>query len=256
MGKNDPLDNTLLCLVGEQFFYYGLLNAEGNIHKSDQIKINSDFSFYHSPETISTFLSNSLESLDFKKIKIGIVNQWFSIVPIELSKQESKYWTPKPKGDLKVDFHIDTLDQLQIAYFIPTELKNKLLSIHDDVSFHHLVSANLKGHETEEGVHSYKINGLQFLQVIDKQKIIYSNLVKSKTVLSQLYYSLLAFHVHEKDPHQIPFYTTTSESDLNQELSTYIKQVHNVTSSFKQTHESNLTNEYLYQLEKLDLCAS
>lgn len=256
MGKNDPSGNTLLCIVGEQFFYYGILNAKGSIFKADQIKINSDFSFYNSPDTISAFLNNSLDLLDFKQIKIGIVNQWFSLVPTEIADQESKYWTPKPNNDLEVDFHVDTIDKLKIAYFIPTDLKNKLLSLHDEISFHHLVSANIKGHDSEDGVHSYKINGLQFLQVVDKQKIIYSNLVKSKTVLSQLYYSLLAFHVHQKDPHQVPFYTTTTESALNQELSTYIKQIHNVKSTFKQINASNLTNEYLYQLEKLDLCAS
>lgn len=255
MSKSGSSLDTLLCIVGEKFFYYGILNKEGRITQSDQIKINSEISFYHSPETILSFLQNSIESFDFTEVKIGIVNQWFSLVPKELSEQEAKHWIAKPEN-IEADFQLDELSQLNLAYYLPSQLKKSLKSLHKQVSIHHLMTINLRGHEGEEGVHSYKLNGLQFLQVVENQKTIYGNLVKSNSVLSELYYSLLPFHLHKKDPHQFPFYTTASELEIKEELATYIKDIHKIKSSFSQNSDSNLANEYLYQLEKLDSCVS
>lgn len=255
MGKSDPSLDTLLCIVGEQFFYFGILNQSGSIIQSDQVKINSDFSFYKSSETIFSFLNNSIESFDFKQVKVGIANQWFCLVPKQLKTEEAQHWISKPEN-IAADFHMDELSQLNLAYFVPANLKSSLQSLHDNVSFNHLMTVNLKGHEGKDGVHSYKLNGLQFLQVVENDKTIYGNLVKSNSLLSDLYFSLLPFHLHEKDPHKFPFYTTTSDLELKDELRTYIKDIHKIKSSFNQTTDSNLNNEYLYQLEKLDSCVS
>jgi len=253
MGNSVSSTNTLLCIVGEQLLILGLLNSNGHVVLSEYL--NSNVLYSNGPDKLIPFLKESLAGSDYNQVKIGILNHWFSLIPKEIASEEAEFWITKPEG-IDVDFHLDSLTEMNIGYYIPTEFISKVTALFDNVTFHHLLTANLKANEGQEGVHSYKVHDLQFLQVVNNQKTVYSNLLKSESVLSQLYYSLLAFHLHNKDPHQIPFYTNNVGEELDNEYSNYIKHIHKTYPSISQSTESDLSNENLYQLEKLDSCVS
>ncbi len=254
MAVPTPESVILHCIIEEQVFYYGLVR-DTHIVQADGIRINSDFNFFRSPQVIIDFLARSFNMASVTSTHVAIANTNYSLVPDIVSDEDSIHWVTHNHDDSQ-NYHIDQVPGLKVAYHVPKTLEEILRSSLPHSTIHHIMATNLNGDQKQNGVYSYPINGFQFVQLVDDHKTQYGNLVSSTSTLSRLYFSLLPYHLHKKDAMTLPLYTTREKTNNLAELKTYIKQVNTLKSSLTVVSDSPLSDEQVYQIEKLALCAS
>lgn len=254
MTVNTPDSVILHCIIEEQVFYYGLVKGS-RVVQSDGIRINSDFNFFRSPQVIIDFLARSFDIASVTSTHVAIANTCFSLIPDVVSDTDSIHWLTHETTDGQ-NYHIDQVSGLKVGYHISSTLEETLRHSLPNMRLHHVMSTNLSGNQKQDGVYSYPINGLQFIQLVDDHKTKYGNLVNSKTVLSRLYFSLLPYQLHKKDTKSLPLYTTPTKANNLTDLKTYIGRVNTLESSLTVESGSPLNNEQIYQIEKLASCVS
>lgn len=254
MAVHTPESVILHCVIEEQVFYYGIVKDK-HVIQADGIRINSDFNFFRSPQVIIDFLAKSFNIETVTSTHVAIANTNYSLIPDIVSDKDSIHWITHQNTDTQ-NYHVDHVPGLKVGYHISGALENALRSSLPHTTFYHVMSTNLSGDHKQNGVYSYPINGLQFIQLVEDHKTQYGNLVSSKSTLSRLYFSLLPYHLHQKDTMTLPLYTTPAKTNNLVELKTYIKQVNTLQPSLTVVSDSPLSEEQVYQIEKLTLCAS
>lgn len=249
------VSHTLLCIIEDSVVYYGLLNELNQCYSSDILQASAGTDFFNQAGLITEFLSQSAHADSIDSVVFAIVDHNFSLIPKPVAKDQAQVWTNKSQGNSDVNFHLDELSQLNVGYYISKTFETQLLSFHKNSKIRHIISCNLAGKSIRNGVHAYTLgNEKQFLHLVKENKTIYSNLVKSDSVLSQLYFSLLPYKLYELDPHSYPLYLNQGISaKLREELDKYVAQIKQVDLN-TETSDSKLSKEQLFQLEKLATC--
>lgn len=254
MEVKKPDSVFLYCVVEESIFYYALLNDSHHILQSDGIQISPDHSFFEYPQVIIDFLKKSFDLSMISNTRIAIANTQYTLIPEVIPNDETKPWLTHNFTHSE-NYHIDQIPDLKIGYHVSTTLESVFTDSLPNPTIHHVMSCNLHKAGKRDGVYSYSLNGLQFIQLVDNQKTNYGNLKLSPTAMSALYFSLLPYELHQKDTATFPLFTRKSNPEVLDELHKYVNDIKLLQSTLTVGAESPLNTDQVYQIEKLATCA-
>lgn len=255
MEVNSPDSVILYCIIEEQIFYYALLNDDNQVVQSDGIVIDSKFNLFNYPQVIVDFLQKSFDAKIVSCAHMAVSTTDYTLIPEAIADEDTYHWLTH-QFDKSANYHLDSIPGIKIGYHISTKLEDILTNHLTDLKIHHVISSNLSGKHKLDGIYSYPINEMQFIQLVNDQKTQYGQLKPSHTVLSRLYFSLLPYHLHQMDMRTMPLFTTHMTPEVLAELSDYVKEVKLLNMTLAAEDNSPLSVEQLYQIEKLVECES
>ncbi len=257
MATEKKQEASLQCIIEEKFFYFGVFNANQELIESDHLDISQGGDLFQNPYLITAYMDQKLAAFEFTQVQFGIISQHFSLVPKAVEMTQAAHWLI-PTTEEGAALYQDELEHLNVLYHAPKTLIDALYSKYAGASLQHIVSVNIKNNQGRSGVFSFRINGFQLVQVNDKRgNLQYSNIFKSKSVNSSLYFSLLPYHMHQLDRESATLYLNTkSDAILNEKLSKYVRHIEYLGLDTILGHQSELTADQLFQLRNLALCGS
>ena len=258
MSTEKKAETSLHCIIEEKFFYFGIINSDQQFVSSDCLEMDNGSDFFKNPYLLVAYIKESLSAFQITQLNIGIINQDFALLPQGVNRSSAAAWiSSKPSVDSEL--YIDELDHVNVAYYAPQALVSVLKKTYESYTLHHIVSINVKNNDGKSGVFSYKINGFQLIQVNNDQgRLEYSNIFKSRSVNSRLYYSLLPYHMHDLDRERATLYVNDHNegSVLQDKLSQYVRNIEHVEKGITLSQDTKLTEDQIYQLSNLASCVS
>jgi len=248
---------SLQCIIEEKFFYFGVFNSDQELIESDHLDISNGGDLFSNPYLIIAYMDQKLSSYNLTRVQFGVINQNFALIPKDITISDALQWMDA-SGKESDGLYLDELEYLNVVYQAPQALIVALHKKYVSASLQHIVSINIKNNYGKSGVFSFRINGFQLLQVNDNNgRLQYSNIFESKTVNSSLYYTLLPYHMHQLDRESDTLHLNNrSDTILNDKLSKYVRFIEVLGHTSNQAHQSELTEDQLFQLHNLAICES
>jgi hypothetical protein len=167
----------------------------------------------HIPSLIYNFVNGSILQNNFKKIKIGVLSQKFTFIPLNVYQEKdlnnySVYLNPTENENVYVQ-KIDQQD-LVIIYVLPKLQVDKLEHLFPNATIYpQFVPLNAALHFAYQQINfsqlfiNFKTEGFLEISIIDNQKFIFYNIFSYQNIDEMMYFILLSLQQNQIRPSRV-----------------------------------------------------